>query len=164
MGWVEQAWKHAKNAPSDSLIEKLETERNTVIRSFTSKDIEIKELKAGLEPIEQVLEKYEFHLPWPGPLNGLLMDFKVDKKERDRISYEERGHCVTARKEGVYDDVRLTFTTDDESGTLIVRARIAYDIPDDVSDDEMRRKIEKISLAIPQPSPDDLAKLPEHMR
>lgn len=167
MGLVEQALERAADITYRPEVIGRQSLQNELVRDFMLGNIDVTSLKQGLLHLGQ--DENAIVLPSPGPLYGLLRELGVDIDKAKKRTAEEKAHYLAAKEVGLNSRVLIVFSEESVNSTSGIKKGnmdvfLAYQIPDEMEEEEVRSAIQKISLAPESPSADDLAKLPSNLK
>lgn len=166
MGLVEQALERAADITYRPEVIGRQSLQNELVREFLLGDVDFTSLKQGLLHLGQ--DENAIVLPSPGPLYGLLRELGVDIDKAKERTAEEKAHYLATKEAGLNSRVLIVFSEESVNSTSGIKKGsmdvfLAYQIPDEMEEKEVRSAIQKISLAPEFPSADDLAKLPSQI-
>ena len=166
VGLVEQALEKAANITYNPEVIGRQSLQNELVRDFMLGNIDFTSLKQGLLHLGQDVDAIV--LPSPGPLYGLLRELGVNIDKAKERTAEEKAHYLATKEAGLNSRILIVFSGESDNSSSGIKKGsmdvfLAYQIPDEMREEEVRSAIQKISLAPESPSADDLAKLPSQI-
>lgn len=156
MGYLELARQLIAQAGPDFVHQRKRDDANALVKGFMTQRTDFATTLHHLRNTD--LPTTYLTLPSPGPLYGFLRKLGVSSQEASRITTEERFHYQIANQAGLPSRILVKFTRN-ESGDIQINVYLSYSLPQSLTEAQARQLIHAISLAPPDPSPDDLAKL-----